>query len=406
LADNRMERRERLEGIRSYNGRDTIAVRWGEYIDRTVGNVITPIFQTSTYYFPTEEPSTWQGEIPEGTYIYSRYGNPTERAVTEKLAALEGAEEGLLFSSGMAAISTTLLAFVGKGDRVVSMEDVYGGSFNLMKNTFPRMGIQVDFVDSTETGAIEEALEREAKVLYLESPTNPLLKIVNVPEVTRIAHRAGALVVMDNTFATPVNQNPIAMGVDLVVHSCTKYLNGHSDVLAGAVVGSKERLRRIWNQKIVLGGAPDPLASFLLLRGMRTLTLRMARHGENGRAVAEFLEDHPGVERVYYPGLSSHPQHQLARRMLRDFGGMVSFDVKGGRHEAEKVLSSFELFAMATSLGGVESLASMPLNTSHAALPPEERRRLGIKDQLIRLSVGIEDIEDLKRDLDQALEMV
>jgi len=177
-------------------------------------------------------------------------------------------------------------------------------------------------------------------------------------------------------------------------------------VLAGAVVGSKERLRRIWNQKIVLGGAPDPLASFLLLRGMRTLTLRMARHGENGRAIAEFLEDHPYVERVYYPGLSSHPQHQLARRMLRDFGGMVSFDVKGGRHEAERVLSSFKLFAMATSLGGVESLASMPLNSSHAALPPEERRRLGIKDQLIRLSVGIEDIEDLKRDLDQALEMV
>lgn len=400
-----LERRE--DKLKKFNRKGTVAVRWGEYIDENVGNVITPIFQTSTYYFPTDDPSTWEGEIPEGTYVYSRYGNPTERAVADKLAALECGEDALLFSSGMAAISTTLFAFLNEGDRLVSVEDVYGGTFNLMKNTLPRLGINVKFVDSADTAGIIESLEEGGvKLLYLESPTNPLLKIVDVPAVAKAAHRAGALVVMDNTFATPVNQNPLKMGVDLVVHSCTKYLNGHSDVLAGAVVGSKQLVQKIWNQKIVFGGAPDPLASFLLLRGMRTLTLRMAKHGENGMAIAEFLEDHPRVERVYYPGLKSHPQHQLARKLLRDFGGMVSFDVRGGRKEAERVLTSFELFAMATSLGGVESLASMPLNSSHAALSPEDRKRLGIRDQLIRLSVGIEDVEDLKEDLDQALRKI
>lgn len=393
--------------LRKFNKKDTVAVRWGEYIDEEVRNVITPIYQTSTYYFPTNDPATWDGEIPEGIYVYSRYGNPTERAAADKLAALEFGEDALIFSSGMAAISTTLFAFLNKGDKIVSVEDVYGGTFNLMKNTLPRLGIDVKFVDSADTESIIGSLEEGGvKLLYLESPTNPLLKIVDVPVVAKAARRAGALVVMDNTFATPVNQNPLTMGVDLVVHSCTKYLNGHSDVLAGAVVGSRDQMQKIWNQKIVLGGALDPLASFLLLRGMRTLTLRMAKHSENGMAVAEFLEDHPRVERVYYPGLKSHPQHDLARKLLRDFGGMVSFEVKGGRKEAEKVLASFELFAMATSLGGVESLVSMPLNSSHAALSPEDRKRLGIKDQLIRLSVGIEDAEDLIEDLDQALRKI
>lgn len=393
--------------LRKFNKKDTVAVRWGEYIDEEVRNVITPIYQTSTYYFPTNDPATWDGEIPEGTYVYSRYGNPTERAAADKLVALEFGEDALIFSSGMAAISTTLFAFLNKGDKIVSVEDVYGGTFNLMKNTLPRLGIDVKFVDSADTESIIGSLEEGGvKLLYLESPTNPLLKIVDVPVVAKAARRAGALVVMDNTFATPVNQNPLTMGVDLVVHSCTKYLNGHSDVLAGAVVGSRDHMQKIWNQKIVLGGALDPLASFLLLRGMRTLTLRMAKHSENGMAVAEFLEDHPRVERVYYPGLKSHPQHDLARKLLRDFGGMVSFEVKGGRKEAEKVLASFELFAMATSLGGVESLVSMPLNSSHAALSPEDRKRLGIKDQLIRLSVGIEDAEDLIEDLDQALRKI
>lgn len=389
--------------IGKFKGIETVAARYGEYIDSRMGNVITPIFQTSTYFFPTKDPVTWEGEVPDGTYIYLRYGNPTERAVTDKLARMEGAEKGMLFSSGMAAISTTLLTYLGKGDHIVSVEDVYGGSFNLMQNAFPKMGIDVTLVDSTDTQQIIDSLTDRTKVLYLESPTNPLLKLTDIPTVTRAAHEAGVMVIIDNTFATPVNQNPIQMGVDLVIHSCTKYLNGHSDVLAGAVVGPARDMEAIWNKRIVFGGAPDPLASFLLLRGMRTLVIRMKKHSENGRAVAEFLEDHPKVDRVYYPGLESHPQHSLARKLLRDFGGMVSFDVNGSRSDAEKVLRSFELFAMATSLGGVESLASMPLNSSHYALSPEERARMGIKDQLIRLSVGIEDIEDLKGDLDNAL---
>jgi cystathionine beta-lyase/cystathionine gamma-synthase len=394
---------KRSRSINQFKGLETIAARYGEYIDHEVGNVITPIFQTSTYFFPTEDPDTWDGEIPDGTYIYARYGNPTERAVTDKLARMEGTESGILFSSGMASISTTLMTYLSKGDHIVSVENVYGGSFNLMHNTFPRMGIDVSFVDSTDTDQIVESIRKDTSVVYLESPTNPLLKVIDVPTVAQAAHEVGAKVIMDNTFATPVNQNPVSMGVDLVLHSCTKYLNGHSDVLAGAVVGQAKEMERIWNQRIVFGGSPDPMAAFLLLRGMRTLVIRMKKHSENGMAVAEFLEDHPRVERVFYPGLSSHPQHDLAARMLRDFGGMVSFEVKGERRDAEKVMGSFQLFAMATSLGGVESLVSMPLNSSHHALSSEDRARLGIRDQLLRLSVGIESEEDLKQDLDQAL---
>jgi len=393
----------RSDKIKKFKGLETIAARYGEYIDSNIGNVITPIFQTSTYFFPTEDPTTWEGEVPDGTYIYLRYGNPTERAVTDKLARMEGAEKGMLFSSGMAAISTTLLTYLSKGDHIVSVEDVYGGSFNLMQNTFPRMGIDVSLVDSTDTQKIVDSINDKTKMVYLESPTNPLLKIIDIPEVVKMAHEAGTMVVIDNTFATPVNQNPIQMGVDLVIHSCTKFLNGHSDVLAGAVVGPAKDMEAIWNQRIIFGGSPDPIAAFLLLRGMRTLVLRMKKHSENGMAMAQFLEDHPRVDGVYYPGLESNPQHSLAKKMLRDFGGIVSFNVKGSRKDAEKVLRSFELFAMATSLGGVESLASMPLNSSHHALSPEDRARMGIRDQLIRLSVGIEDIEDLKEDMDRAL---
>ena len=394
----------RSNGIARFKGLETIAARYGEYIDVRTGNVITPIFQTSTYFFPTDDPSTWEGEVPDGTYIYARYGNPTERAVTDKLARMEGTEMGVLFSSGMASISTTLLTYLNGGDHMVSVEDVYGGSFDLMRNTFPRMGIDVSFVDSTDTDRIVDSITGRTKVVYLESPTNPLLKIVDVPTVVKAAHEKGTMVVMDNTFATPVNQNPVSMGVDLIIHSCTKYLNGHSDVLAGAVVGPAEKMDAIWNQRIVLGGAPDPFAAFLLLRGMRTLVVRMRKHSENGMAVAEFLEDHPLVDRVHYPGLKSHPQHSLASRLLRDYGGMVSFEVKGSRKDAEKVMRSFRLFAMATSLGGVESLVSMPLNSSHHALSPDDRARMGVRDQLLRLSVGIEDEEDLKADLDGALD--
>ncbi|MDD1767081.1 MAG: PLP-dependent aspartate aminotransferase family protein [Methanomassiliicoccales archaeon] len=389
-----------------YKGMSTAAVHSGEAKDEQYGSVNVPIFQTSTFYFPTDDPRTWEGQVPDGSYIYTRYGNPTVRAAEDKIADLEGAEKGLVFSSGMAAITATLTSLLGSGDRLVSVEDVYGGTFNLMKNELPRLGARIEFVDSTKTPDIVAAITDETKVVYLESPTNPMLKLVDIPTVARAAHEKGATVVIDNTFATPVNQNPIAMGVDIVIHSCTKYLNGHSDLIAGAVVGSRSQIDSLWKKRVVFGGSLDPIGAYLLIRGMKTLVIRMAKHNENGNAIAEFLEDHAKVEAVYYPGLKSHPQHELGSKLMRGYGGMVSFEVAGGRAAAETVLRSFSLIKKATSLGGVDSLASMPLNSSHAALSPSDRARLGIKDSLIRLSIGIEDIEDVKEDIDQALRRV
>jgi len=392
--------------VSKYKGMSTAAVHSGEAKDEQYGSVNVPIFQTSTFYFPTDDPRTWEGQVPDGSYIYTRYGNPTVRAAEDKIADLEGAEKGLVFSSGMAAISATLTSLLGSGDRLVSVEDVYGGTFNLMKNELPRLGVRIEFVDSTKTPDIVAAITDETKVVYLESPTNPMLKLVDIPTVARAAHEKGATVVIDNTFATPVNQNPIAMGVDIVIHSCTKYLNGHSDLIAGAVVGSRSQIDSFWKKRVVFGGSLDPIGAYLLIRGMKTLIIRMAKHNENGKAIAEFLEDHAKVEAVYYPGLKSHPQHELGGKLMRGYGGMVSFEVAGGRAAAETVLRSFSLIKKATSLGGVDSLASMPLNSSHAALSPSDRARLGIRDSLIRLSIGIEDVEDIKEDIDQALSRV
>lgn len=389
-----------------YKGMSTAAVHSGEAKDEQYGSVNVPIFQTSTFYFPTDDPRTWEGQVPDGSYIYTRYGNPTVRAAEDKIADLEGAEKGLVFSSGMAAITATLTSLLGSGDRLVSVEDVYGGTLNLMKNELPRLGARIEFVDSTKTPDIVAAITDETKVVYLESPTNPMLKLVDIPTVAKAAHEKGATVVIDNTFATPVNQNPIAMGVDIVIHSCTKYLNGHSDLIAGAVVGSRSQIDSLWKKRVVFGGSLDPIGAYLLIRGMKTLVIRMAKHNENGNAIAEFLEDHAKVEAVYYPGLKSHPQYELGSKLMRGYGGMVSFEAAGGRAAAETVLRSFSLIKKATSLGGVDSLASMPLNSSHAALSPSDRARLGIKDSLIRLSIGIEDIEDVKEDIDQALRRV
>jgi cystathionine beta-lyase/cystathionine gamma-synthase len=324
-------------------------------------------------------------------------------AAERKIAELESGRRCLLFASGMAAISTALLTFLRPGDRVVSQEDIYGGSYNLLRHHLTPLDIDVRFAPTADAEALIDAMAPQTKVVWLESPTNPLLKLVDYPQVIRAAHERGALVFMDNTFATPINQRPLESGADLVLESGTKYLGGHSDLLAGSVATRDLDLGPMMEKRTVLGGSADPLVAFLLERGMKTLALRVGRHNENAAAIAEFLEDHPLVDRVHYPGLESHPQHSLARRLMSGFGGMMSFEVRGGRMAAERTIRSMELIKMATSLGGVESLASMPLNTSHSSLPPEERARLGIKDSLIRLSVGIEDAEDLKDDLDQAL---
>jgi cystathionine beta-lyase/cystathionine gamma-synthase len=365
------------------------------------GAINTPIFQSSTFAFPTEEPRTWNGEVPDGTYIYSRYSNPTVRAVEEKLASLEGAENALAFSSGMAAITTALLAFLQNGDRVVAMQD--GGTYGFLKNELPRLGVDVEFVQTTDPGELCSRIDPRTKVLYLESPTNPLLKLIDIRETCRLAHEKGCLVVIDNTFASPILQRPLELGVDIVLHSATKYLNGHSDVIAGFVAGSAQRMEVVHLRRKLYGVVLDPLPAYLLGRGMRTLGLRVRRHDSNALAVAKFLESHPKVSKCIHPGLASHPDHELAKRQMDGFGGMVTFEVKGGRQAAERAMKRFEIIAKAASLGGVESLASMPVNTSHTAYSPEERRKLGIGEGMIRLSVGIEDPEDLCQDLDQAL---
>ncbi len=386
-----------------FKGMSTTAVHAGE-LPPSQGEVVTPIYQTSTFFFPTQDPSTWEGKVPDGSYIYTRYGNPTIRATEDKLSALEGSERGLLFSSGMAAITSTILSFVGKGDHLVSVEDIYGGTYNFIRSELPRLGVDTTFVDTTDPDAISKAIRPNTKLIYLESPTNPLLKLVDIKAAAEIAKDRGIMSMIDSTFATPINQKPIDLGVDLVVHSCTKYLNGHSDLIAGVVLGKAHDIEHIYRKRILFGGSMDPLGAFLLFRGLKTLALRMDRHNRNGMEVARFLESHPRVERVHYPGLTSHPQNGLAKAQMSGFSGMVSFEVRGGRGAAEKALRSFEVIKRATSLGGADSLASMPLNSSHSALTPQERQRLGIKDQLIRLSLGIEDAEDLKMDLENALD--
>lgn len=384
-------------------GLSTRSVHDGDKAMQYEGAINTPIFQSSTFAFPTDDPRTWEGEVPQGAYIYSRYSNPTVQAVEEKLASLEGGEEALAFSSGMGAISTALLAFLQKGDKVVAMQDLYGGTYALLKNEMPRLGVEVRFVPTTSPEVLCQAIDERTKVLYLESPTNPLLKLIDIKETCRIAHEKGCLVMIDNTFATPILQRPIPMGVDLVLHSATKYLNGHSDVIAGFVVGRKDDIAKVHLKRKLYGAILDPLPAYLLGRGMRTLDLRVRRHDANAMTVARYLESHPQVSKCIYPGLDSHPDHDLAKRQMDGYGGMVTFEVKGGRKAAEKTMQSFEIIAKAASLGGVESLASMPVNTSHVAFNKEERARLGIGDGMIRLSVGIEDPEDLCQDLDQAL---
>lgn len=385
------------------NGMSTRSVHDGDKSQCYEGAINTPIFQSSTFVFPTEEPRTWSGEVPDGTYIYSRYSNPTVRAVEDKLASLEGAESSLAFSSGMAAITSALLAFLQKGDKVVAMQDLYGGTYNFLKNEVPRLGVDVGFVPTTDPAELCAAIDGRTKVLYLESPTNPLLKLIDIRETCRLAHEKGCLVMIDNTFASPILQRPLELGVDIVLHSATKYLNGHSDVIAGFVAGSVKNMELVHLRRKLYGGVLDPLPAYLLGRGMRTLDLRVRRHASNALAVARFLESHPRVSRCIYPGLPSHPDHELAKRQMDGFGGMVTFEVKGGRKAAERALKRFEIIARAASLGGVESLASMPVNTSHTSYSYEERQKLGIGEGMIRLSVGIEDPEDLCRDLDQAL---
>lgn len=374
------------------SGNSTVCVHAGERKDAT-GSLVTPIYQTSTFYYPE-----WQKE-----YVYTRLSNPTIEAAENKLAALEGGDGCLVFSSGMAAITATLLSVLEKGDHLVSIPDLYGGTRVLLDKELPRHGIGVSLVDCEDSSAIENALTQETRAILIETPTNPLLRVLDMKKIAKVAHRNSAILVVDNTFATPINQRPLELGADVVVHSASKYLNGHSDVVAGFTVSSEEWIESIEQRRRLFGGSTDPLAAFLIARGMKTLDLRMRVHNENGMAVANALEDMKQVGKVHYPGLRSFGQHTLAERQMEGFGGMVSFEVGRAAKDARRVSRRFELIKLASSLGGVESLASLPLETSHKYISAKERRESGIPDNLIRLSIGIENSEDIIEDLKRAI---
>jgi methionine-gamma-lyase len=383
-------------------GPQTRAIHGGEPNRHGVnGPIITEIVRSSTFTFSsTAEMKEW-AEGKNKAYIYTRYGNPTLTVAQKKIAALEGAEAAIVASSGMAAISSALLAALKAGDELISTAQLYGGTYRLMRDVFPNMGITVRQA-GTDLAGIESMVTPRTKVLYVETPTNPTVRLVDLEKAIAFAKKNQLVSIIDNTFATPVLQQPIAMGFDMVVHSATKALAGHSDVIAGVAAGSKEWMGRIQQMVIYLGGSMDPEVAFLLSRGIKTLALRVKRQGENAIAVAKFLEKHPKVARVHYPGLTSHPDHKLAKRQMRGFGSMLAFDLKGGLPAAHKFCDRVRLFLLAVSLGGVESLVVLPAYTSHYNMSLEELQKAQVMPGTVRVSIGIEDTEDLIEDLRQA----
>ena len=374
----------------------TKAIHAGVEPDPTTGAIMTPIYQTSTYV--QRSPGDHKG------YEYSRTHNPTRTQLQNALAALENGKHGLCFATGMAAIDA-VIKMLAPGDEVISTNDLYGGSYRIFTKIFQQYGIKFHFISMADISNIENYVNENTKLLWVETPTNPLLNIIDIKGAAAIAKKHNLKLVVDNTFATPYLQTPLDLGADIVMHSLTKYMGGHSDVVMGALIVKDdelhEKLAFIQNAS---GGTPGPQDCFLILRGLKTLHLRMQRHCENGRAIAQFLKDHPKVEKVYWPGFEDHNNHAIAKNQMRDFGGMISFVLKGDKMEdAVKVLEKVKFFALAESLGGVESLCGHPASMTHASIPREERMKGGLSDSLIRLSVGVEDVEDLIEDLKQAI---
>ena len=384
-------------------GPQTQAIHAGEPNKHGVGVGVGPdICRTSTFTFSsTEEMKRW-AEGKSKAYIYTRYGNPTLSIAEGKIAALEGAEAAVVTASGMAAISNALLGALRQGDEVISTAQTYGGTYRLMRDEFPNWGIGVKRAETSLEG-IESLVTERTKVLYVETPTNPTLRLVDLNKAIAFAKKYKLVSIIDNTFATPLLQKPIELGFDMVVHSATKYLGGHSDVIAGAAAGSKKWMDRIRHLIIDLGGSMDPEAAFLLIRGLKTLGLRVERGCSNALAVAQFLERHPKVAKVHYPGLKSHPDHALAKRQMKGFGSMLAFDLKGGLPAARRFCDRVQLFLLAASLGGPESLVVLPIYSSHYNLSAEELARVSVTPGTVRVSVGLEDAEDLIADLKQAL---
>lgn len=373
----------------------TRAIHAGQAPDKATGAVVVPIYQTST--FAQEAVGKHRG------YEYSRTSNPTRAALEQCIAALEGGGHGLAFASGMAA-EAAIMQLLKPGDHTVAVDDLYGGTYRLFHRVLEPMGLSFSFVDGSDPGAVERALTERTRMVWLESPTNPLLKLVDIAAVSKVAHSRQALVVVDNTFMSPYFQRPLSLGADIVVHSATKYLSGHSDVIGGAlVVDRADLLERLAFVQNAVGGVPGPMDAWLVLRGLKTLAIRMREHDRNARQVTDFLSEHPKVERVFYPGLKGNPQRELAERQMSGFGGMISLEVRGGLEAARRVVERTQLFTLAESLGGVESLIELPAAMTHASIPAETRRAHGVADGLVRISVGIEDAADLISDLDRAL---
>lgn len=383
----------------------TLAVHAGEDPCPATGALDTPIYQSTTFVSAdAEEMAAVYGEQKPG-YMYTRYGNPTIHVLESKLAALEGGEAALATASGMAAVSTAILGYVKAGDHVVAARSLYGAAYNFLNRKLPRMGASATFVDSARVEDFEQALQPNTRLIYFETPSNPVLEVVDIAAIAALGRARGIPTMLDNTFASPALQQPLRMGVTVSVHSATKYLCGHGDAMGGAIIGPRDYISLLVHEVIRdYGGVISPFNAWLILRGIRTLHLRMPAHCANARQIAEFLAAHPNVERVYYPGLPHHRGHELAKKQMSDFGAMISFEAKRGYEGGKQVMDGVKLFARAASLGDTRSLIVHPASTSHRAVPPEDRRAIGITDGLVRLSVGIESAADLIADLEQALQ--
>ena len=382
---------------------ETEAVRGGADLSKKTGPLNTPIYQTSTFEATDNEEVL---RVTPTDKFYTRYGNPTNTVAEQAIAELEGVDRALLFSSGMTAITTTILALLKSGDHIVAQRDIYGGTTKFPSKWLPKLGIETTFVETTEYDQHARAVQPNTKLFYLESPTNPTMKVVDLKKVSALAKQSGILSMIDSTFATPINQRPGEFGIDLIMHSGTKYFGGHADLICGIIAGRQELLQEIKETRTTLGGIMDPHAAWLLLRGIRTLAVRVQRQNENALRVAQFLAQHSKVHKVHYPFLEGHPQRVVAMDQMHGGGGMVSFEVDGTGEDARLLSEALHLFTLAPSLGGVESLVSIPVLTSHVMISPEHRQKMGVTEQMIRLSVGIENADDLIADLEQALKVL
>ena len=384
-------------------GFNTKLVHAGDFED-TFGSAVVPIYQTSTFAFKDAAHGARLFAGEEKGYIYTRIGNPTIEALENKLAALENGFGGVAFASGMAAVSTVYLSFLKQGDHMVSTAAVYGPSRGLMENLLHGLGVESTYIDTADLELLEKSIQPNTKMLYLETPANPTISLTDIEAASAIAHKHGIIVVVDNTFSSPYLQKPLDLGADIVLHSLTKFINGHADIVGGAVITkTEEHYKKVRKTMTYLGGNMDPHQAYMVIRGVKTLSLRIERATENAKKIAEYLENHPKVAWVKYPGLKSHPQHELAKKQMKDFGTMISFELKGGYDAGVVLMNNVKVALLAVSLGGVETLIQHPASMTHASVPKEKREEAGITDGLVRYSVGIEDVEDLINDLDQAL---